>query len=63
MRCFNIRKHGSMIYIDLTITVDKDLSLYESHLIAHKVEKTLLNNFNNIKGINVHYEGEMKHIS
>lgn len=50
------RKHGSMIYIDTTITVNKDLSVYEGHTIAHKVEENLLNSFNNIKGITVHYE-------
>ena len=37
------RKHGAMAYVDLTICVNKDLTVLEGHEIAHKIEKYIIN--------------------
>lgn len=50
------RKHGAMAYLDLTICVDKNLTVFEGHEIATHLEKCLIEKMNFIKGITVHVE-------
>lgn len=50
------RKHGAMAYVDLTICVEKDLTVFEGHEIAHNLEIDILNNMQFVKGITVHVE-------
>lgn len=50
------RKHGSMAYVDLTICVDKNLSVLEGHEIANNLEISILKNIQIVKGITVHVE-------
>ena len=50
------RKHGAMAYVDLTICVEKDLTVFEGHEIAHNLEVDILNNMQFVKGITVHVE-------
>lgn len=50
------RKHGAMAYIDLTICVNKDLTVLEGHEIAHKIEKYIIKEMQFVKGITVHVE-------
>ena len=50
------RKHGSMAYVDLTICVNKDLTVLEGHEIAHKLEISILEELQIVKGITVHVE-------
>lgn len=50
------RKHGSMAYVDLTICVNKDLTVLEGHEIANKLEISILEELQIVKGITVHVE-------
>ncbi len=50
------RKHGAMVYLDLTICVNKNLTVFEGHEIATNLEKCLIESMNFIKGITVHVE-------
>lgn len=50
------RKHGAMAYLDLTICVNKNLTVFEGHEIATNLEKCLIESMNFIKGITVHVE-------
>lgn len=50
------RKHGAMAYVDLTICVEKDLTVFEGHEIAHNLEVDILNKMQFVKGITVHVE-------
>lgn len=50
------RKHGSMAYVDLTICVNKDLTVLEGHEIANKLEISILEQLQIVKGITVHVE-------
>lgn len=50
------RKHGAMAYVDLTICVNKDLTVLEGHEIAHKIEKYIIKDMQFVKGITVHVE-------
>lgn len=50
------RKHGSMAYVDLTICVNKDLTVLEGHEIANKLEISILEELQIVKGITVHVD-------
>ncbi|MEG1411427.1 MAG: cation diffusion facilitator family transporter [Terrisporobacter sp.] len=50
------RKHGSMAYVDLTICVNKDLTVLQGHEIAHNLEITILEELPIVKGVTVHVE-------
>lgn len=50
------RKHGSMAYVDLTICVNKDLTVLQGHEIANKLEISILEELQIVKGITVHVE-------
>ena len=50
------RQHGSMAYLDLTICVNKDLTVLEGHEIANKLEISILEELQIVKGITVHVE-------
>lgn len=50
------RKHGSMAYVDLTICVNKDLTVLQGHEIANKLEISILEKLQIVKGITVHVE-------
>lgn len=50
------RKHGATAYVDLTICVNKDLTVYEGHEIATKLEKRIIKDMQFVKGITVHVE-------
>lgn len=50
------RKHGSMAYVDLTICVNKDLTVIQGHEIANKLEISILEELQIVKGIIVHVE-------
>ncbi|KXZ40611.1 cation diffusion facilitator family transporter [Alkalithermobacter thermoalcaliphilus JW-YL-7 = DSM 7308] len=53
---FKSRKHGSYIYIDLSICVDPNITVYKGHEIAHKVEDKIKENIENIKAVAVHID-------
>lgn len=50
------RKHGATAYVDLIICVNKDLTVYEGHEIATKLEKRIIKDMQFVKGITVHVE-------
>ncbi|WP_434796491.1 cation diffusion facilitator family transporter [Terrisporobacter vanillatitrophus] len=50
------RKHGSVAYVDLTICVNKDLTVLQGHEIANKLEISILEELQVVKGITVHVE-------
>ena len=50
------RKHGSMAYVDLTICVNKDLTVLQGHEISNKLEISILEELQIVKGITVHVE-------
>lgn len=50
------RKHGSVAYVDLTICVNKDLTVLQGHEIANKLEISILEELQIVKGITVHVE-------
>ncbi|WP_270647013.1 cation diffusion facilitator family transporter [Paeniclostridium hominis] len=50
------RKHGATAYVDLTICVNKDLTVFEGHEIATKLEKRIIKEMKFVKGITVHVE-------
>lgn len=56
IRELRTRKHGSMSYVDLTICINKDLTVLQGHEIANNLEISILKNLQNIKGINIHVE-------
>lgn len=50
------RKHGCMAYVDLTICVNKNLSVLEGHEIANNLEISILEDLQIVKGVTVHVE-------
>lgn len=50
------RKHGAMAYVDVTICVDKSLSVLEGHEIANSLESCLIQRMEFVKGVTVHVE-------
>ncbi|MGL5507002.1 MAG: cation diffusion facilitator family transporter [Paraclostridium sp.] len=50
------RKHGAMAYVDLTICVNKDLTVFEGHELAHEIEELIIKEMQFVKGITVHVE-------
>ena len=55
IREIKARRYGSNIYIDLTVCMDKDLSVYKSHQITEYIEKELYDEFA-ISFIDIHVE-------
>lgn len=55
------RKHGSVAYVDLTICVNKDLTVLQGHEIANKLEISILEELQIVKGITVHVEPCINH--
>ena len=55
IREIKARRSGSNIYIDLTVCMDKDLSVYKSHQITEYIEKELYDEFA-ISFIDIHVE-------
>lgn len=55
------RKHGSVAYVDLTICVNKDLTVLQGHEIANKLEISILEELQIVKGITVHVEPCIEH--
>lgn len=53
------RRHGALAYIDMTITLNGNLTLYEAHKISDDLEKRIISKFNYIKEINIHTEPEI----
>lgn len=55
-----IRSRGlpSQIYVDLHVTLESNVSLFEAHKIAHLVEDKLKNSIPEIEDVVVHVEGE-----
>ena len=49
------RRYGSNVYIDLTVCMDKDLSVYKSHQITEFIERELYDEFA-ISFIDIHVE-------
>ena len=45
-----------MAYVDLTICVNKDLTVLQGHEIANKLEISILEELQIVKGITVHVE-------
>lgn len=50
------RKLGLDIFVDMTIEVDKNMTVQEAHLITAKVRRTVLKNVSNAKDILIHVE-------
>lgn len=58
IKSFKSRRHGAFAYIDMTITLNRNLTLFEAHKIADDLEKEIIFKFNYIKEINIHTEPE-----
>ncbi|MDO4534515.1 MAG: cation diffusion facilitator family transporter [Clostridium perfringens] len=56
IKSFKSRRHGAFAYIDITITLDKNLTLLTAHKIADDLEKEIISKFKYIKEINIHTE-------
>jgi len=54
-KCY-IRKNGMNFLVDIHIEVDGNMSVYESHILAHKVEEILLQSDMNIIYVATHVE-------
>ena len=50
------RKHGLDILIDMTIEVDKDMTVSEAHTITAKVRRSVLKNIANARDVLIHVE-------
>lgn len=50
------RKHGPMIYVDITLIVDESISVLDGHIIGHNAEENIRKHVDYIKGISVHVE-------
>lgn len=50
------RSHSNIIYIDITLIVNENITVHEGHNIGHKVEEKIRKSLNNVKGISVHVE-------
>lgn len=50
------RVFGNKVYVDLEISVDRNLSVEQGHFIAENVHNTIENNISNIKHCMVHVE-------
>ena len=48
------RQFGNRIYVDLEISVDRNISLIEAHEIAEKVHDGVEQNFSNVKHVMIH---------
>ena len=57
---FKSRKHGPFAYIDMTISLNKNLTLFEAHKVADNLEKNIIKKFPYIKEINIHTEPDSK---
>ncbi|KIL46833.1 cation diffusion facilitator family transporter [Jeotgalibacillus campisalis] len=55
---FKARSHGNVTFIDLTIKVDPDLNVVESHDISDEIEHTLQNNRPHTR-VHVHIEPDV----
>jgi cation diffusion facilitator family transporter len=55
---FKGRAHGNMHFIDVTVTVDPYLNVFESHRITEEIEKTV-NHENSFCQVLVHIEPEI----
>ena len=55
IREIKARRYGSNVYIDLTVCMDKDLSVYKSHQITEFIERELYDEFA-ISFIDIHVE-------
>lgn len=54
-KCF-VRKMGMLYIVDLHVIVQKDLTVFEGHEIAHKVKDALMNDIPDIADILIHIE-------
>lgn len=50
------RKHGTQVFIDITICVDPFIDVYEGHEIAEKVESIIKEKIKNVKDVVVHVD-------
>jgi cation diffusion facilitator family transporter len=52
----NIHRYGSELHVDITVKIDRNLSLEEGHRISHQVEESIVNLLNNATHFDVHLE-------
>lgn len=50
------RKHGPKAFIDIDVCINGALTIKEAHEIAHKLENSIIENFDIIKAANIHIE-------
>lgn len=50
------RQHGSGIYVDLKICVDRHIPVYRGHEIAHRVEDAIMERIEEVKDVLVHVD-------
>ncbi len=50
------RTHASKLYIDVSITVDKDITVYDSHEIAEQIHKDIEETYEDVLHMTVHVE-------
>lgn len=50
------RKHGSKVFVDIRISVDSSIDIYDGHLIAEEVEKLIKTQVKNVKDVVVHLD-------
>ena len=55
IREIKARRYGSNIYIDLTVCMDEDLTVFKSHQVTEFIEKELYDEFA-ISFIDIHVE-------
>lgn len=54
----NTRQFGNKAYVDLEITVDRNMSLVKAHEIAEKIHEGIEQNFSNVKHVMIHVNPE-----
>ena len=52
------RQFGNKIYVDLEISVDRQISLVDAHAIAENIHTSVERNFPNVKHIMIHVNPE-----
>ena len=50
------RKHGSKVFVDVRVSVDPNMDIYDGHSIAEEVEDIIKNEVKNVKDVIVHLD-------
>ncbi|MFH1791779.1 MAG: cation diffusion facilitator family transporter [Candidatus Omnitrophota bacterium] len=56
LKVFNVRKMGIDFHVDLTIEVDKDMTVEDGHTVTMKVKRSIIRHVPEARGILIHVE-------